>query len=90
MPRKSSYRISESDLLLPALKLLAVESTGYLSTTDLKEKLVELFQPEGEDAEILANRNDTRFTQIVRNMISHKKIPGNIIFLGYVTMYIAD
>lgn len=84
MTDKDSNRISESDLLLPTLKILAAESSGYLSTTDLKDKLVALFQPEGEDAEILENRNDIRFTQIVRNMISHKKSAGNIVGLGYV------
>jgi len=83
MPKKDPNRISESDLLLPTLKMLAAESSGYLSTTRLKEKLIDLFQPEGEDAEILENRNDMRFTQIVRNMVSHKTSPGNIIAMGY-------
>lgn len=77
-------RISESDLLLPTLKILAGKPNGYLPTADLIGELEELFQPEGEDAAILDGRHDTRFSQIVRNMVSHKETSGNIIALGYV------
>ena len=50
---KKPYRISESDLLLPTLRLLANAPGGYLSTTDLISALEAIFRPEGEDAEIL-------------------------------------
>ena len=32
------------------------------------------FSPEGEDAEILQNRSDTKFSQKVRNLKSHKTL----------------
>ena len=42
------------------------------------------FRPRGEDAEILDNRSDTRFSQIVRNMKSHKTASTNIVGRGLV------
>lgn len=62
-------RISERDLILPSLFI--IEKNPGISTTKLKEKLVDFFKPTGEDAEILANRSDTKFTQIVRNLVAH-------------------
>ena len=47
-------------------------------------ELEALFQSKGDDAEILSKRNDSRFSQIVRNMISHKTAPGNTRGFGEV------
>lgn len=82
MPKKT-HRISESDLLIPTLRQLAAAPGGYLSTSDLISKLTREFSPEGEDAEILNGRQDTKFSQIVRNMKSHKDSPANIVGRGY-------
>jgi hypothetical protein len=41
------------------------------------------FKPTGEDAAILDNRNDTKFSQIVRNLKSHKEASTNIFKRGY-------
>jgi hypothetical protein len=82
MPKKSG-RITESDLYEPTLILAASRPGGWIATSDLIAELTEIFQPEGEDAEILEGRQDTRFSQIVRNMISHKASPANIIGMGY-------
>jgi hypothetical protein len=87
MPKRTLSRISESDLLLPTLRLLAAQADGYLSTSDLISALTTEFQPKGEDAEILKNRQDTKFSQIVRNMVSHKGSAANIIALGYVKRF---
>jgi hypothetical protein len=62
---------TESELIEPTLKLLAAHPEG-MSTTDLIEKLTALFKPDGHDDEILANRNDTHFSQKVRNLVSHR------------------
>lgn len=67
-------RIPEGDLVIPALEVMYDAPNGEVSTTDLKEKLVDQFQPQGEDAEILDGRYDTKFTQIVRNLKCHKKL----------------
>lgn len=83
MPSKKN-RISEADLLLPTLRILATQPSGSLTTSDLIVELTEVMNPQGEDAEILEGRQDTRFSQIVRNMVSHKDMPGNIIAEGFV------
>ena len=66
-------RIKEEDLLIPALYEIYIHD-GNLTTGQLIKVLTEVFDPIGEDAEILFGRKDTRFSQKVRNLISHKKI----------------
>jgi hypothetical protein len=82
MPSKKD-RITEADLLLPTLRLLASQPNGTMSTSELIAELTEVMKPQGDDAEILEGRNDTRFSQIVRNMVSHKDNPENIIARGF-------
>ena len=50
-----------------------------MRTSDLIKALEDHFAPEGDDAEILAGRSDTRFSQIVRNIVSHRDAAGNMI-----------
>jgi len=80
---KKPDRISEADLLIPTLRKLASRPNGRMSTTQLISELEILMEPTGEDAEILEGRHDTHFSQIVRNMISHKTASGNIIAEGF-------
>jgi hypothetical protein len=80
---KKPDRISEADLLIPTLRKLASRPNGRMSTTQLISELEILMEPTGEDAEILEGRHDTHFSQIVRNMISHKTTVGNIIAEGF-------
>lgn len=60
-------RIREIDLLLPALYIIGREAKP--NTTKIKQILIDVFQPSGEDSERLAGRKDTKFTQIVRNLL---------------------
>lgn len=82
-------RITERELVLPALFL--IDLRGSLTTSDLIAELTDLMHPSGEDAEILDGRKDTKFSQKVRNLVSHntlekleyatyKSIHGNGIF----------
>ena len=64
-------RITESQLVLPALYLLSKSANGFVSTSDLIIKLAEVMKPTGRDADILAGRADTYFSQKVRNLKSH-------------------
>ena len=82
MPNRNG-RISEFDLLIPTLEILAAQPNGFMTTSQLIDALTEALKPSGQDAEILDGRQDTRFSQIVRNMISHKTSPGNIIAEGF-------
>lgn len=68
-------RIQENELLLPALYVIYLN--GKANTSQIKTALIEVFNPQGEDAEILAGRKDTKFTQIVRNLMgSHYESNG--------------
>lgn len=64
-------RITESQLVLPALYLMYKTSDGIITTSELITKLTQIMQPTGVDAQILAGRNDTYFSQKVRNLKSH-------------------
>ena|SRR5579871_543490 len=74
--------ISEAELYLPALQAMKSRG-GFISTSDLIEELTSVMQPTGHDAEIIPGRHDTHFSQKVRNIISHRDGPGNIIHDGY-------
>lgn len=70
-----SKRITENDLFLPALYVIYQKQKA--NTSQIKEALIEMFQPSGEDNEILAGRADTKFTQKVRNLMgSHYSTNG--------------
>jgi hypothetical protein len=76
-------RISERELVIPALKCAAATRDGIILTTDLIDELTDMFHPEGEDAEILDGRTDTRFSQKVRNLISHRAGQNSMFSKGY-------
>ena len=65
--------ISESELVLPTLFLLYNAEDG-LNTSQLIDKLTNMLRPSGDDLTILAGRNDTKFSQKVRNLRSHKTL----------------
>ena len=60
-------RVTEKELVLPAL--YCIKKYSNVNTTKLIKLLTEFFSPSGEDAEILAGRNDTKFSQKVRNLV---------------------
>lgn len=64
--------IPEGDLVVPTLRLLSKASSGFMSTTDLIAELEAQFQPGRPDADILDGRSDTKFSQKVRNLVSHR------------------
>ena len=64
---------SESDLVVPALAILAANPNG-ITTSDLSKELRERLDPSDDDLTILANRNDDKFSQKVRNLRSHETL----------------
>ena len=64
---------TESDLVIPTLIYLSSIDRGA-STSELIEHLQDILKPEGKDAEILEGRNDTHFSQKVRNLVSHRTL----------------
>lgn len=67
-------RIEEKELRLPALYVIYLNEKA--TTTKIKETLVEVFNPQGEDATLLKDRKDSKFTQKVRNLMSSHKHNG--------------
>ncbi len=63
-------RVTETELILPSLFLMDARHKGIV-TSELIKELTEIFQPTGEDAKILTGRNDTKFSQKVRNLKAH-------------------
>lgn len=47
---------------------------GRITTTQLRQACREVFEPVGRNLKPLKNRSDTSWTQIVRNVISHKDV----------------
>lgn len=74
--------VTESELVLPALWLMSKCPNGRISTTTLIRELTRIIQPTGLDAEILAGRNDTYFSQKVRNLKSHNTFERNGYAIG--------
>ena len=66
-------RYTEEELIDPALYAID-KHEGKLTTGQLIKVLIDILNPIGEDAEILFGRKDTRFSQKVRNLISHKSL----------------
>ena len=76
-------RIPERTIAQEALKLLAQAQGGFMTTSDLIAALDNQFEPTGEDAEILDGRSDTRFSQKVRNLVSHRGYTNGLEANGY-------
>lgn len=76
-------RITERQLVLPALYLLSQSSGGTMSTSELITGLTAMMHPTGQDARILAGRHDTYFSQKVRNLKSH----DTLVRAGYAVRH---
>lgn len=70
-------RITESELVLPSLYLMSLNSQGCISTSELIPLLTDMLKPTGVDNYILNNRSDTYFSQKVRNLKSHDTLTKN-------------
>jgi len=62
--------LSENQIVVPAL--LAIENAGgSIQTSELIDLIADQFVLDEADMTQLLNRNDERYTQIVRNLKSH-------------------
>lgn len=73
---------SEAELILPSLYMLEM-SGGFITTSDLIAKLTVLLKPTGKDAQLISGRQDTHFSQKVRNLKSHETLE-KLGFADYV------
>jgi predicted HNH restriction endonuclease len=63
-------RITETELILPSLYLMQLNSDS-ITTSELIKKLRVIMKPSGEDLAILSGRADDKFSQKVRNLRAH-------------------
>lgn len=70
--------LSESQLIVPAL-IAMHNAGGSIQTSDLIDEIASQFVLDNIDRQPLLNRNDEKYTQIVRNLKSHKTLSD----LGY-------
>jgi len=71
-------RISEKDLISPSL-LAMQQNGGSITMSELINELRSSLRPTGRDLAILDGRQDDHFSQIVRNLVSHR----TLVRLGY-------
>lgn len=75
------YPVSEKQILIEAISLL--QNAGKISIKELRERLKETMDLSEEDLQINRNRNDTKFDQKVRNLISHRDSNGLTKYCDY-------
>jgi hypothetical protein len=74
LPRsgRPARRITEGELVVPILRLLEAGSPEWMTTGELVARLSALFAPFGTDGGAAAGRDDSHFSQKLRNLISHQ------------------
>lgn len=82
-------RVRERDLVIPALRSAALLG-GTITTTQLIQALTDEFEPSGLDAEIMDGRQDTYFSQKVRNLVSHRDTSTSMFTRGYASYHAAS
>ncbi len=82
-------KFTESKIAVEAVKV--VEEYGELTMGELIDILIERMQPSGHDMNIIANRNDTYFSQKVRNLRSHsnKVFFNNVCYDRVIDKYVS-
>jgi len=65
---------TESDLIILTLNYLLLNKETGLTTSQLIGLLSEELEVSGRDSEIISGRNDTYFSQKVRNLVSHRTL----------------
>ena len=71
------------DLWKYALLVMATKLSGAISTSELIDELPDYIRVPDGSQEVLAGRKDTKFSQLVRNLKSHKTAKTNFIYQGY-------
>jgi hypothetical protein len=81
---KKPGRIGEADISADVLAIVDGQPNREISTTKLISELRKRIPLSAEDEKRLDGRNDDRFSQIVRNIKSHKDSQGNLIREGHL------
>jgi hypothetical protein len=71
------------DLWKYALLVMSVQPKGEITTAELIERLPDYITLSDEHKAVNGSRKDSKFSQIVRNLKSHKSSKANFIYQGY-------
>lgn len=77
-------RTTEAEIAEAVLRILVEMPNGEASTPQLRkniEKYIALSEGDQKDSD--TRKNEALWEQIVRNIVSHKAVPGNIIKEGF-------
>lgn len=77
------HRIQQGDIAILALELAAARQSGHITTTALKNFLIDKFKPTEGDAVPTARGDVPLFDQIIGNLISNRKTPTSMFSMGY-------
>lgn len=87
--KKDSYMNRISEKKLDSLVLYLLVTKGQLTTSQLIKSATEYLENQSllmpGDKKILTGRKDTTFSQIVRNIVSHRDQSGNMIHEGLIS-----
>ena len=72
-----------ADLWKYALLIMSVQPEGQIATSEMIEELPSYVRLSDEHAQSNSSRKDSKFSQIVRNLKSHKSTKTNFIYQGY-------
>jgi hypothetical protein len=81
---KKPGRVGEADIGPDVIAIIDAEPGRQITTTKLIAELRKRIPLSAEDEEQLDGRADDRFSQIVRNIKSHRNQPGNLIYEGHL------
>ena len=71
---------SENEIVDVVLKI--IRNHPGICTSELMDEARAQMKPDGEDLDILGNRNDDKFSQKVRNIKSHDTIAAQVRTVG--------
>jgi hypothetical protein len=72
----------EVDVVLPVLRVLIETDAGMLKTKEVRQRVRDTIKLTADDLAPLRNRPDQRIDQTIRNLKSHKRVPGNPFYEG--------
>jgi hypothetical protein len=80
----SAQRTSEFEISKAVLRILATMPNGEATTLQLKRRVREEVKLTDDDRKPSDTRDgEEMWEQIVRNIVSHKKVAGNIVYEGF-------
>lgn len=85
LPAKPRNRTSESAISMAVLRICADAPDGEATIRRIKQLVPDYINlTDGDKAQSPTRTNEPMWEQIVRNIVSHKTVPGNIIAEGFV------